>query len=76
MQTPIPHPRPLRRESSEASPSGKRRNSHHSAVFGKAGNETVVGISELIRVVGLKSISLAALEPEAAVSAEGRTSLF
>ena len=38
----------LRRESSEASRGGKRRNSHQSAVFGEAGNGTVVGISELV----------------------------
>ena len=30
----------------------KRRNSHHSAVFGKAGNGAVVGISELVEVAG------------------------
>lgn len=45
--SPSHSPFPLRRESSEASRGGKLRNSHHSAVFGKAGNETVVGISEL-----------------------------
>ena len=38
---------PLRRESSEASRGGKRRNSHHSAVFSEAGNGAVMGISEL-----------------------------
>lgn len=41
---------PLRRKSSEASHGGKRRNPHHSVVFGEAGNGTVVGISELSRV--------------------------
>ena len=44
-----PHPPSLfRRESSEASRGGKRRNPHQSAVFGEAGNGTVVGIPELV----------------------------
>ena len=47
-------PFPFRRESSEASRGGKRRNSHQSAVFGKAGNGTVVGISELARREGFE----------------------
>ena len=34
--------------------SWKRRNSHQSAVFGEAGNGTVVGISELVPVAGLE----------------------
>lgn len=42
-------PIPFRHESSEASRGGKRRNSLQSAVFGEAGNGTVVGISELVR---------------------------
>ena len=37
-------------ESSAANPARKRRNSHHSAVFGEAGNGAVVGISELSSV--------------------------
>ena len=46
---PSPHlPSPLGHESSEANRGRKRRNSHHSAVFGKAGNGAVVGISELV----------------------------
>ena len=44
----------LRRESSGASRGGKRRNSHQSAVFGEAGNGTVVGISELERLMGVE----------------------
>ena len=40
-------PVPFGPESSEANRVRKRRNSHQSAVFGKAGNGTVVGISEL-----------------------------
>ena len=47
-------PSPLGRESSEAIPGRKRRNSHQSAVFGEAGNGAVVGISELVPVVGLE----------------------
>ena len=38
---------PLRREPNEVVRAGKRRNSHHSAVFGRAGNGAVMGISEL-----------------------------
>ena len=50
-----PHPPSLfRRESSEASRGGKRRNSHRSAVFGEAGNGTAAGISELVREAGLE----------------------
>ena len=40
-------PVPFGPESSEANRVRKRRNSHQSAVFGKAGNGTVVGISGL-----------------------------
>ncbi len=47
-------PVPLRRESGEASRGGRRRNSHHRAVFGKAGNEAVMGISELARKEGFE----------------------
>ena len=47
-------PFPFRRESSEASRGGTRRNSRQSAVFGKAGNGTVVGISELVETTGLE----------------------
>ena len=49
MQAQSASPSPLHRESSGAGRGGKRRNSHHSAVFGKAGNGTAVGISELVR---------------------------
>ena len=51
-----PHPPShLRRESSKASRGGKRRNSQHSAVFRpQAGNGAVLGISELVPVVGLE----------------------
>lgn len=41
-------PSSLRRDSGKASHGGKRRNSHHSTVFGKAGNGAVMGISELV----------------------------
>ena len=34
----------LRQESNEASRGGKLKNAHQSAVFGEAGNGTVVGI--------------------------------
>ena len=47
-------PFPFRRESSEASRGGTRRNSRQNAVFGKAGNGTVVGISELARKEGFE----------------------
>ena len=57
----------LRRKPSGADFGGKRRNSHQSAVFGEAGNGTVVGISELVRVMGLEPISLAALEPKSSM---------
>ena len=54
LRLPQASPFPLRRESSEASRGGKRRNSHQSAVFGEAGNGTVVGISELVEVGGVE----------------------
>ena len=44
---PIRTPVPFGPESSEANRVRKRRNSHQSAVFGKAGNGTAAGISEL-----------------------------
>ena len=50
-------PFPFRREFSEASRGGKRRNSHQSAVFGEAGNGTVAGISELAERVGFEPTS-------------------
>ena len=53
-QPPRIPPLPFRRESSKAGRGGKRRNSHQSAVFGKAGNGTVAGISELVDGTGLE----------------------
>ena len=61
-------PFPFRRESSEASRGGKRRNSHQSAVFGEAGNGTVAGISELVRATGLEPARREAREPKSRMS--------
>ena len=44
------------REPSAAGLGWKRRNSHQSIVFGEAGNGTVVGISELVRMTGLEPV--------------------
>ena len=61
-------PVPFGPESSEANRVRKRRNSHQSAVFGKAGNGTVVGISELVRAWGLEPQRIAAREPKSRMS--------
>ena len=57
------------REPNEVGRGWKRRNSRQSAVFGEAGNGTVAGISELVRVVGVEPTRISSQEPKSCASA-------